>query len=43
MTTSSRARPATPQPPTPGLPTTIAIWLFVVVEAIGIGYVLFTY
>lgn len=44
MTSSYHARPTTPKPPpSHGLPTTIAVWVFVVVEAIGIGYALWTY
>ena len=43
MTISFRARRATAKPPFGARATTIAIWIFVVVEAIGIGYVLWTY
>jgi hypothetical protein len=43
MSISFRTRRATVKPPFRARATTIAIWIFAIVEAIGIGYVLWTY
>jgi hypothetical protein len=43
MPFSPRVRPPGDKPPGRVSPTAIVVWVFVVVEAIGIGWVLSTY